>query len=825
MLAAVKHIMIAGTIEALLEVVARAARDLTDSQAAIVKHECQKAETLQGGDDTKRPAGSPQSTEAPTGLHWELFGEWLGDRPSVSYTQAQLLEHPRISEMPAGHPSLDGLAAAWIYDNERPAGVIMVSGKAGGDYTPHDEQILVQLAEFVSLRLRDLQTDAELEELTLVAQQRAAELDAVFSATTDPIIVCDADGIIMKVNPAAVLSIGADPTGTPAARLAGSLSVLDGEGSPIRPDDLIHKRALAGEAVLSRHYIATDRDGRVRHVSVSATPLMSPQGISGAVVVMHDTTQYYDLLAEQESLLQQLRKSERALAHSERLYRSIAELIPYGMWIATPEGKVTYVSRSFVDLLGVDLSKLPPGKRRELYAPEDQPRLSAAWDKAVRESSDLAVEVRLRGADGKFHWILHRGAPVRDMEGNLTAWVGVNLDVDEFKQGEEEREHLLQDVQRQQALLEAIVAQMPGSIVISLPPDGHLLYVNDKIQNIVVRPKDNESIPVCTSPWEAFTIDGEPIHHEQWPMMRAITRGEATEDLHVRVRADGVERIISAYAQPVRDEQGNILAGVMTFFDITDQMEAEEELQRHRQHLEELVRERTEALQKTNEELLTKQEFLRRLDQQLVRAEEREREALALQLHDSAAQTLAFASLKVKLMRSQVNDPRAAETLEDVTALIQQAILETRALLTQLTPPVTSGATLRQSLETLAEKMGTTYGYRTAISGPVEPVTMSMDLKILLYRSVRELLTNAAKYAQANHVWVDLSFDKQAGCVTVTDDGVGFTPSATRINHTGGFGLLSIQERLALLGGHMKVESEVDHGATFQLHFPLSPPE
>ncbi|MEN6642854.1 MAG: PAS domain S-box protein [Armatimonadia bacterium] len=820
-----KRIMSANTIESLFGVAVSFAQDLTGAQVCVIKHECEQREAL-SGDMTDPNTGLQRLLAKGEGEHWTAFREWLGDRPSIRYTQAELAEHPLLAKMPAGHPPIRGLVGALIYDEGRPVGIIMVSQKDSGDFTSQDEQTLVQLAKFVALRIRDLQTAAELQELTLVAEQRAAELDAVFSAVTDLVIVCDAEGIITRVNPAVVISLGYDPTGTSAAKLAETLTLFDDNEVSVLPHELIHDRALAGEVVLNRHYSVVDREGNVSHLTGSSAPLQSPQGITGVVVVMHDTTQYYELLAAQEALVQDLRESERGLAHSERLYRGIAELIPYGMWIASPEGDATYVSQSFVDLVGKDISKTSRQERRQFFAAEDLERIDEAWQKSLREGSDLTIEARVRGVDGKLHWIFHRGAPVRDSSGQITAWVGVNLDIDQLKQGEEEREQLLRDVQRQRALLEAIVSQMPGSIAIALPPDGHLLYVNDKIQNLVVRPDDDENLPVRTSPWEAFTLAGEPIPHEEWPIMTALTRGEATEDLHVRVRSDGGERIISAYAQPVRDEQGTIIAGVMTFFDMTEQVQAEDELQRYRQHLEDLVHERTNALQRMNDELLAKQNLLKRLDQQLVQAEERERETIALALHDSVAQTLAFAFLKAKLARSQVKDARGRQNLEDLASLVQQAILETRSLLTQLTPPVTSGATLRQSLDTLAEKMGTTYGYRTVVAGPVEPVTMSMDLKILLYRSVRELLMNAAKHAQAQHVWVDLAFENGSGCLTVKDDGVGFDPSAPHVAYTGGFGLVSIQERLALLGGHLKVDSEMGHGATFHLCFPLeSPPE
>lgn len=434
---------------------------------------------------------------------------------------------------------------------------------------------------------------------------------------------------------------------------------------------------------------------------------------------------------------------------------------------------------------------------------------------------DLAIEARVRGVDGKYHWILHRGVPVRDSSGQTTAWVGVNLNIDAFKQGEEEREKLLQDVQTERALLEAIVSQMPGSLVVALPPDGRLLYVSDKILNLKIRPQPNETTLPAATPYQTFTLSGEEIPSDEWSLMRALRRGEVTENLRAKIKYQDLERIVNVHAQPVRDEQGSIVAGVMTFFDITNRVRAEEELQRHRYHLEELVHERTKALQAMNDELMAKQGQLRRLAEQLVQAEQREREAIAMALHDTVAQTLAFAFLKSKLATSHVNDNRDREELAELGGLIQQAIIETRSLLTQLTPPVTAGASLRQSLEDLAHKMGAEYGYSTAVTGPIEPTSLATDLKIVLYRSVRELLMNAAKHAQAGHVRIDCRFEAASGCLTVADDGQGFDPDAPPAGDTGGFGLLSIHERLSQLGGRLQVESEIGSGATFNLFFPL----
>lgn len=647
----------------------------------------------------------------------------------------------------------------------------------------------------------------------------AAELDALFAASAQPMFVCDTDCRVVRVSSAMVLATGRDPRGESTDGLAASLDLRDDDDEPVSPDALPSRRAVRGETIIDEHCRLCDDAGRWRDMLISAAPLLDEYLCVGAVVIMHDATEQYHLLAEQERLMDELRMSERALAHSEALYRSIGESLDYGIWVADPEGVGTYVSPSFSALIGRDAAKLTVTERVALYAPEDRERVLAAWTKALREEADLAIEARVMGADGRYHWVLHCGKHVHDLGGRSRAWVGVNLGTDELKAGQEEREQLLREVQRERSLLRAIISQMPGSTIIAAPPDGRILYEHDNIINASVLPG---SVPadVRTSPYEVLTAGGEPSPPDDWVLTRALKYGESTQDRLIRLRAHGKDYFISAHGQPVRDEEGEIVAAVMTYFDVTERVYAEAELRQHRAHLEELVQERTTELQMSNEELRARQGQLQELTRKLLQVEQREREELAVCLHDTVAQTLAFAHLKAKLARSQHAASRTDSDLDEIIATVQRAIIETRSLLPELAAPVSRGASLRHSLESLAEKMAEVHGFRADIDGPVEPPTVSLDVKVVLYRAVRELLNNAAKHAEASQVTITCSFGGNSGRISVSDDGKGL-PAQPPESETGGFGLASIAERLSYVGGRLEVESELDRGATFHLIFPL----
>ena len=93
-----------------------------------------------------------------------------------------------------------------------------------------------------------------------------------------------------------------------------------------------------------------------------------------------------------------------------------------------------------------------------------------------------------------------------------------------------------------------------------------------------------------------------------------------------------------------------------------------------------------------------------------------------------------------------------------------------------------------------------------------------------MFRNVRELLVNAVKHARANKVSVRLEDRNKSIRIVVEDDGIGFDPrAATQADSkTGGFGLFSIEELMADLGGNMKIVSEPGKGCTAILSAPFS---
>jgi PAS domain S-box-containing protein len=149
----------------------------------------------------------------------------------------------------------------------------------------------------------------------------------------------------------------------------------------------------------------------------------------------------------------ELKRVEQALRGSEELYRSIGESIDYGVWICEPDGRNIYASESFLKMVGITQEQCSNFGWGNVLHPDDAERTISLWQECVRTGGTWDIEHRFRGADGQWHPVLARGVPVRNAQGKITCWAGINLDISRLKQAEEqiktsltEKEVLLKEV-------------------------------------------------------------------------------------------------------------------------------------------------------------------------------------------------------------------------------------------------------------------------------------------------------------------------------------------------------------------------------------------
>jgi signal transduction histidine kinase len=212
------------------------------------------------------------------------------------------------------------------------------------------------------------------------------------------------------------------------------------------------------------------------------------------------------------------------------------------------------------------------------------------------------------------------------------------------------------------------------------------------------------------------------------------------------------------------------------------------------------------------------------LGAELTVTEQRERQRLAVALHDELAQLLYLIEIKLNLAKQQPMQPPLAKIITEVEEVTNKAMTYTRTLMSQLSPPALSDSGLPMALQWLAEQIQQ-HNLFVSLQVKTEIPTMPEAQALLLLQSSRELLFNCVKHAKTHEATITLEQVDGSLCIQISDQGAGFDlADASKKTHspTSGFGLLSIRERMLSLGGRFELESTPGNGTTATLVLPLS---
>jgi signal transduction histidine kinase len=217
---------------------------------------------------------------------------------------------------------------------------------------------------------------------------------------------------------------------------------------------------------------------------------------------------------------------------------------------------------------------------------------------------------------------------------------------------------------------------------------------------------------------------------------------------------------------------------------------------------------------------------LRNLTGELAQAEERERRRVAGVLHDSIQQLLVGARYGVETLRGQCRAEAFQQTIHHVDDLLGRCLETSRSLTMELSPPILYEAGLAPALKWLGRWFQQTHGLIVNVAADDQALADTEPIRVTVFHAVRELLFNVVKHAKVRRARVHMSrVGENRIKILVTDKGAGFEPTRLQAGEgkTGGFGLFSLRERLALLGGQMEVESAPGRGSRFTLIVPLAP--
>ncbi|MBI4914211.1 MAG: PAS domain S-box protein [Acidobacteria bacterium] len=532
------------------------------------------------------------------------------------------------------------------------------------------------------------------------------------------------------------------------------------------------------------------KDGSVVWVRVNAAILRDASGRpQRTVAVIEDVSER--VLAEQA-----LRESRSDLAHAQQVAHT-------GSWrLDLVRDKLSWSDECY-RIFGIPVgTRLTYEEFLAAVHPDDRASVDRSWQAALR-GEPYEIEHRIVVGE-EVRWVRERAELEIDSRGSILGGFGTVQDITARKAAE----HAL----RQSEHWWHELADAMPQLVWTAGPDGMVDYFNRRREEYVGLSRDENG----SWRWEgALHPDDVQPTLEAWG--EALATGEVYEITH-RVRClDGSHRWLLSRAVPLPDASGCVVKWFGTSTDIHEERLLQAQLAEARETLERRVRERTAELELARAHLLE-------LSRRVIEVQEKERRAVARELHDEAGQSLTAIKVSLALIgREHGSDPALLDRLAELQDTVDEVMVRLHGLSMRLRPVALDRLGLERALAQLVEAVraqGIELTFEFA--GPCSGARLPMEIETSLYRIAQESLTNVRRHAAARKVSLAVHCGPEATSIEVRDDGVGFdVGSALRC---GRLGLEGMIERVELLGGTIHIDSRTGAGTIIRAVLPLDGP-
>lgn len=541
--------------------------------------------------------------------------------------------------------------------------------------------------------------------------------------------------------------------------------------------DAIVSTILERGEVLGREVQFRRRDGQTIWVSISAHVVRDAAGeqlfIEG----------YLTDITEQRLAEEALQKSEALMAEAERV-------AGWGSWEWDILNDRIYVSDGLKRLSGLPLD-YPPVPLDDfindtVHHDDRGPR---------RQNLDEVVRGLVSHYDHEFRIIRQNTGQVRiwhgvgevqmDASGRPVRIIGTDSDVTEQRLAEEA---LRESEARYRALVENQV-----EAVCRWLPNTTLTYVNEAYCQLLGKSRE-ELLGKSFLNFIAVENNRDLMRH-----VRSLIKNPRLKYYEHEVSAGEKGSVWMRWSDcPIFDGQGNVQEFQLVGMDITDRKIAELAL-------------------------ISQREQLRKLATELAMTEERERQNIATELHDTVGQQLAAAKMKLDALAGNSDCGNKGGDLVKAYNFILQAISCIRSLTFEISPPILYMVGFDAAVQSLCEKFEEETGIIVDFEEKGETKFIGKNLRGTLYRMVRELLHNIAKHAGAEYASVSLDCVNNSIEICVEDNGSGFDAAEVLLqgNKNNCVGLFSIKQRIEYLGGRMIIDSRPGEGSRITLRIPL----
>jgi PAS domain S-box-containing protein len=316
-----------------------------------------------------------------------------------------------------------------------------------------------------------------------------------------------------------------------------------------------------------------------------------------------------------------------------------------------------------------------------------------------------------------------------------------------------------------------------------------------------------------------FTAEDKAKGAAEKEMGIALAEGRAP-DRRFHVRKAGSRFWADGVLMRLDDERDEVRGFAKVARDATDQRTAEDELAHARDEMEQRVLERTRELVAMNNELEQTMAQRQQLERELLEISEREKRRIGEDLHDMICQELTATALFLKSSAKKLGPKNAGavEVLEQSAETVNRNVVIARALAGGLQAIELSASGLKHALQELAAQACENTGIKCHFKVGRGVRVPDDAVALHLYRVAQEAVTNAVKHSGAKNILIALDHDKTHVCISVQDDGKGF--SVERRRKGKGLGLHMMRYRANALGGELKIERRKTGGMDVTCKIP-----
>ncbi|MDP5106721.1 MAG: PAS domain-containing protein, partial [Polaribacter sp.] len=487
--------------------------------------------------------------------------------------------------------------------------------------------------------------------------------------------------------------------------------------------------------------------------------------------------------------IQSIKEAELAKKESINRLNEAQKLAKIGSWLSTPSTQEIIWSDETFRIWGFNSNKAAPKfmPLLNLVHKNDRNLFIRSFTNVTNKGTAYDIEFRICLPNHKEKWIRSICKPIFDDEGKVVSLKGVNQDITAQKTAKEKIEKADE--------MYRLLTDNSNDLICLQEPDSTFKYISPSVKTLLgYEPSDFLGKKV-------FSI----INREDINLLRSVIEKRTlsrnySEAISFRIRhKDGHFVWLEFLSSPVYKGK-EISYFVTTSRDITLWVSAKQEIQEY-------------------------QTSLQKLTTEITLIEEKQKKEIASNIHDHLSQSLVISKMKINELKKNPQLKVITEDLKFIETHISEALVNSRKITYELSPPVLYQLGIVEALNWLLEEVEANHKIAYCFNSNVNNIKLTDVKSILLYRSIQEIIKNTIKYANASLITLNFDEISDGIQILIADDGVGFDTSILKNIHTHrgkGFGLFTVQERIINIKGKFTIESEINKGTSVKIFIPLA---